>query len=608
MSKSNIKSIRTFGLRDPQTNEIVLVTAWKVGTGEWWRATCPRCQETSNEGLSISIAKGFHCFRDCGFKGGSIQEDVEQKPLVRPSPALGEPVAVYEYYAANKTFLFQMVKYVNAAGKTMRAYRPNPDWKLGDPEKDQWLNEAGGHLEPYHLPELIGSDDNVAIYLCEGERDCDTLEAKGLIATTNPFGACHWKEEYSKWLKGRDVIFIPDCDEEGHRHKDKTIPLLGKVKSLTVIDLKPHLPEGKKDVTDFFESGKDLDDLLNIIAGTEPTTKGAEAASPHKSQGLFEILAEPKEETNSIIDPIFQEGDKSILIATWKLGKTLLDTQLALCVSKPNSFLGYSVAESRNVLYVRFELKKSRFKARLHQMVNGVKHKFEKVPRFDLYRGFDLLKQECADWLYSEIEQNEIGFLIMEPMYKMFGVALNKPESAEPVLRALEKIQIRFPKIHIHIAHHERRLPAGLGKGETDERGRVYGPMQIYADFDWQLFLTSDKNDNDPIFNLSFLSNDIDINPISLKRDPDTLLYYPVDYNPKSDLADLKLMWKILTELVEYLKMDSNQKKFADACSEQGIKRKKFDRLDRLGLKKKMWSREKKTFWYYKPLPAEGWN
>jgi hypothetical protein len=345
------------------------------------------------------------------------------------------------------------------------------------------------------------------------------------------------------------------------------------------------------------EKFKDLEPIIEDV--TKAYEVGRKIRPIPKSKSLFEILEEPKEEPDYIVDPIFVAGDKSLLIATWKLGKTLLDTQLTLCASKPDSFLGFPVPKSRNIFYLRFELHEKRFKARLHRMIKGMDHNpFEKIPMFNLYRGFDLLNQKCTDWLYSKIDKYETDLLIMEPMYKLFSLPLNKPESTGPILRSYGEIQIRFPKIHIHTAHHERRLPpqSGTKKADVESREKAYGPYQVYADMDWQMFLSSDGKD-DPTFTLKFLSNDVDIFPLTLKRDPETLLYVP-NVN-----LDLEKMWKVLNEAGE-LKQDE----FRKACSKKGVGSTRFRNLLSQGIKEGLWAKEEGEnclLYHFLPLKKE---
>ena len=68
---------------------------------------------------------------------------------------------------------------------------------------------------PFHLPEVIAADE---VFVAEGERDVASLRKWGLTATCNPGGAGKWRDEYSKFLKGKRVVVLQDSDEPGQKH------------------------------------------------------------------------------------------------------------------------------------------------------------------------------------------------------------------------------------------------------------------------------------------------------------------------------------------------------------------------------------------------------
>lgn len=112
----------------------------------------------------------------------------------------------------------------------------------------------------YRLPELFGSSIDVLVHLCEGEKDADTLAALGLITTTNPNGAQHWNEDYSRVLAGRHVVVYEDNDDAGRARTKRIAKSLRKyAASISVVRFED-MPE-KSDVTDFIRSGHTLDDL-----------------------------------------------------------------------------------------------------------------------------------------------------------------------------------------------------------------------------------------------------------------------------------------------------------------------------------------------------------
>jgi hypothetical protein len=72
-------------------------------------------------------------------------------------------------------------------------------WALGKPK---------GPKIPYRLPELFGAPLDTVIHIAEGEKDCETLAALGLVATTNSEGAKKgsWTADLNKWFVGRQRV------------------------------------------------------------------------------------------------------------------------------------------------------------------------------------------------------------------------------------------------------------------------------------------------------------------------------------------------------------------------------------------------------------------
>jgi DNA polymerase len=115
-------------------------------------------------------------------------------------------------------------------------------WALGKPK---------GPKIPYRLPELIAAPLDTAVHIAEGEKDCETLAALGLIATTNPEGAKKgsWAAELNPWFAGRKRVFIPeDNDDAGRKFaQEKAKALEGIVPDIRIVSF-PDVPEGE-DVT-----------------------------------------------------------------------------------------------------------------------------------------------------------------------------------------------------------------------------------------------------------------------------------------------------------------------------------------------------------------------
>ena len=101
-------------------------------------------------------------------------------------------------------------------------------------------------IVPYHLPEIIKASEVIVV---EGEKDADCLTYLGFTATTNPFGAGNWPEDFGKYFKGKEVVMIPDNDNPGRRHMDKVAAnLQGHAAFIRLLDL-PDLTEKRTFLT-----------------------------------------------------------------------------------------------------------------------------------------------------------------------------------------------------------------------------------------------------------------------------------------------------------------------------------------------------------------------
>ncbi len=112
----------------------------------------------------------------------------------------------------------------------------------------------GSKMPLYHVSNL--TDKNKPIFVVEGEKDVETVEKLGFVATTSPNGAgSRWLDEYSKELQGADVIILSDNDEVGMNHgkdcAEKVAPYAKSVKFVPSQALYKEL-QPKGDISDIF--------------------------------------------------------------------------------------------------------------------------------------------------------------------------------------------------------------------------------------------------------------------------------------------------------------------------------------------------------------------
>lgn len=179
---------------------------------------------------------------------------------------LGEIVATYIYQYEDGSNAFRVTRY---KPKTFIQHR----WENG-----KWISGTSGiRRVPYRLPQILAA--NKTIYFVEGEKDVETLEKHGLIATTTPMGANSWDDSYAGYFRGKRVAVIPDNDGPGEAFAKKvaeSISMVGRVKLLRL----PGLPE-KGDVSDFFAmDGNTVDELLSLLSAAPELTRQRNTQDP----------------------------------------------------------------------------------------------------------------------------------------------------------------------------------------------------------------------------------------------------------------------------------------------------------------------------------------
>ena len=167
--------------------------------------------------------------------------------------------AEFIYRDLKDTPYLKVAKYRTKAGKKSfpQYHWENGRWESGKPK---------GPAIPYHLPELLAAPPGAMVWICEGEKDAETLAALGLISTTNPGGAGKWTPELNKWFSGfAGAYVLEDNDAPGHKHAAQVATALSgiipDVRVLTFHELPEH-----GDVTDWTEAGGTLAKLLERAA------------------------------------------------------------------------------------------------------------------------------------------------------------------------------------------------------------------------------------------------------------------------------------------------------------------------------------------------------
>lgn len=191
-----------------------------------------------------------------------------------------------------------------------------------------------------------------------------------------------------------------------------------------------------------------------------------------------------------ILDGLFEAGDKVLLIAPSKTGKTWAALALAEHLAAGRDFWGFQVARPLRVLYVNLEVTDRWMRRRLRGSlaVAGIGAEAVEGLRFMHARGKGELVRDA-------IERNPGAFamfdlVILDPFYKLARAAEdeNSARDIKGILDAIDKLAAAGPAVLT--VKHDGKGDAG-SKRKTD---RGAGSYAAAADYDAALILTPHKD------------------------------------------------------------------------------------------------------------------
>ena len=192
-----------------------------------------------------------------------------------------------------------------------------------------------------------------------------------------------------------------------------------------------------------------------------------------------------------LIEGVIGVGDKLILSASSKAGKTWLMLHLAYAVQNGDEWLGHQCKQA-DVLYVNFELTEP-WLAERFRLISRDKH-FQDPPSVLNLRGFNVGWVELSFHIKQHIDQSnkQYGLIILDPIYKMLGDCdENSNGDVAMLLNALERMGHETQTATAFSHHHSKGNKSGVDAIERMSGAGVWG-----REPDAIIDLTSHEDDN----------------------------------------------------------------------------------------------------------------
>lgn len=345
---------------------------------------------------------------------------------------LGDPSTWYEYLDASGVCVGIVYRWDTPNGKKIR-----PVSRSGD----GW--SCCGLSEPrplYRLPELA---QGKRIVVAEGEKAADAIRDLGARATTSPHGAR--SADKADWvpLAGKEVIILPDNDDEGESYAADVVGLLAKLDpppAVKIVRL-PDLPP-KGDAFDYIQrrrsegAGRDeikaeikaLADAAEVVNLSAESSQESEPTEPPAFTRLIdcrELLAldlRPR----FLVRGVLVAGQPAVIGGRSKTLKTSVATDLVVSLGSGSKFLGAFDTERVNVAFWSGESGAATIRETARRVADARGVDLETCSilwSFDLPK---LARQDHLQALAETIKERSITVAVIDPLY----LSLLSPETA----------------------------------------------------------------------------------------------------------------------------------------------------------------------------------
>lgn len=401
-----------------------------------------RCPAHDDGKASLSVDRGkdqpvvLHCHAGCdrdailaaiGLTWADVCKPREEREQAGEWTPRGPAIAVYDYVDEGDKLLYQVLR---TADKQFPLRRPDPlrksgwDWRVGDTRR-----------VIYRLPRVIeGVRDGHVIFVVEGEKDVHTLEGQGLVATCNPGGVGQgWRPEYCETLRDADVTIVCDKDEPGQTHARKVRDMLTSIaRSIRIME-----PAAGKDVTDHFNAGKKLPDLVEIWTSEQ-------VVKPDLAPDLWEFISTEDDPYDWVIPDLLERGDRLVWTGFEGLGKSMAIRQMAVMVAAGLHPFTWTDIPKMRVLLIDCEnpepLSRRKFRPLAaasikygHRVPNGALRLIHRP------EGLDVSRPDDVAWLLERVAAHKPDLLFVGPFYRLHAGNVNEESVARHIVSVLDK-------------------------------------------------------------------------------------------------------------------------------------------------------------------------
>lgn len=195
-------------------------------------------------------------------KSGRPPRRLTAPEKIDPSTLQWENTHTYQYFNAEGTEVQRVhrMEAHDSAGDRHKSFRQ--EFWAGS----EWVTTKPLDFDPvlYRHPQVLEAiESDTSVWCLEGEKDVETAEGLGLVATTNTQGAGSFPESLLPMFLDAEVKIVVDRDLAGFK-RGVTLYQQLQTRGATVTLLLPKVTDSKADFTDHVDAGFGIDDFTVI--------------------------------------------------------------------------------------------------------------------------------------------------------------------------------------------------------------------------------------------------------------------------------------------------------------------------------------------------------
>ena len=438
-------------------------------------------QAAQDHAMSQRWGNASGAYRPKGYPYKTFEEAFE---------VMNKPAATWTYHSPDSIQGTMVVMHIPTPGK--------PEYSVLGKHKGLWYTDFP---EPPHLLYQRYEWGNAdTVYVCEGERTADVIEALGLPATTSLGGP--FKAAFSDWkpVKGKNVVILSDYDDKGWDYAREVAQLcLGAgVRSARIV-MFPGLKVGHgptewiDHVTAELGGEAVLSELEKLVAAAEPAVYVPPAPEPRKGPRLdLQCLSEVEPVSQEwIFESVVPRGELTLMTGDPNSGKSRLALHIAAGVTlgirtihdeeefSPASVILFS-PEERLESTIHAELEAAGADLSLIHSLEAIREVDEQTGEelewsFQLHRDLPILETELA---YRKDQGDDLGLIVIDPIDHFLGTVKEcKETNWNEVSMQLGLLARKFNVAIVLVSH----LPNGVAGGRFGRTIRRSINTKVFA-------------------------------------------------------------------------------------------------------------------------------